>query len=198
MTVQSSIKIYGDKKSGNCLKVKYVCDFLDISYDWIDVDILKNETKTAKFLSMNPAAQVPIIELPNSKFLAQSNAIMRFLGKRSSLIPQDPFLEAKMDEWLFWEQYSHEPAIAVLRFKRFYLGLPDEQIDPVIIEKSYRALKIMDDQLARQKFFVGDEFTLSDIALFSYTQFASDAKLDLSDFPHVRRWVGECKHILGI
>jgi glutathione S-transferase len=193
MINEHHIKIYGDKKSGNCLKIKYLCDLLNISYEWIEIDILKNETKSKEFLTKNPTGQVPLIELPNLKFLAQSNAILRFLGKGSSLIPKEPFLEAKMDEWLFWEQYSHEPAIAVLRFKRLYLNLTDEQIDHTLIENSYNALRIMDNLLGQQKFFVGNEFTLADISLFAYTQFSSEAKLDLSNFSHVSRWINDCK-----
>ena len=118
------MKVYGDTNSGNCLKVKWVCDHLALPYTWIAVDTLKGETRTAEFLKLNGAGQVPAIELDDGRTLAQSNAIIRYLARGSHLIPQDAFAEGKMDEWLFWEQYSHEPYIAVCRFQMFYLKKP--------------------------------------------------------------------------
>jgi glutathione S-transferase len=109
------MKIYGDLNSGNCLKVKWVCDRLALPYSWIAVDILKRETRSAEFLKLNGAGQVPVVEFDDGSTLAQSNAIIRYLARHSDLIPKDAFAAAKMDEWLFWEQYSHEPYIAVCR-----------------------------------------------------------------------------------
>jgi glutathione S-transferase len=110
------MKIYGDTNSGNCLKVKWVCDALALRYAWIDVDTRKRETHTTQFLKMNSAGQVPVIEFDDGRVLAESNAIIRYLGRGSDLIPADAFAAAKMDEWLFWEQYSHEPNVAVCRY----------------------------------------------------------------------------------
>ena len=124
------MKIYGDTNSGNCLKVKWVCDHLALPYSWIAVDTLKGETRTAEFLKLNSAGQVPPFELDDGRTLAQSNAIIRYLARGSRLIPPDAYAEAKMDEWLFWEQYSHEPYIAVCRFQMFYLGKPASDLDP--------------------------------------------------------------------
>src|SRR5271167_998474 len=107
-----AMKIYGDFNSGNCLKVKWVCDRLALSYSWIPVDILKRESRTTEFLKLNSAGQVPIVVFDDGRALAQSNAIIRYLARGSDLIPNDAFAAAKMDEWLFWEQYSHEPHIA--------------------------------------------------------------------------------------
>ncbi len=115
------MKVYGDTNSGNCLKVKWVCDHLALPYAWIAVDTLKGETRTAEFLKLNGAGQVPTVELDDGRALAQSNAIIRYLARGSHLIPQDAYAQGKMDEWLFWEQYSHEPYIAVCRFQMFYL-----------------------------------------------------------------------------
>src|SRR5580700_2400522 len=103
-----TMRIYGDPISGNCLKVKWVCDFLGLSYRWIDVDILKGESRTAAFLAMNPAGQVPVVILDDNRPIAQSNAIILYLAEGSGLIPTDAFERAKMLEWMFWEQYSHE------------------------------------------------------------------------------------------
>ena len=124
------MKVYGDTNSGNCLKVKWVCDTLALPYGWIDVDTRKRETRTAPFLKMNSAGQVPVIEFDDGRVLAESNAIIRYLARGSDLIPADAFAAAKMDEWLFWEQYSHEPYVAVCRFQMVYLGKPASDLDP--------------------------------------------------------------------
>ena len=110
------MKIYGDTNSGNCLKVKWVCDRLALPYAWIEVDMLRQETRTPQFLALNSAGQVPVVEFDDGNTLAQSNAIIRYLARDSGLVPADAFAAAKMDEWLFWEQYSHEPYVAVCRF----------------------------------------------------------------------------------
>ena len=110
------MKIYGDLNSGNCLKVKWVCDRLELPYSWIGVETREGETRTPRFLKLNSAGQVPTIAFDDGRTLAESNAIIRYLARGSDLIPADAFAAAKMDEWLFWEQYSHEPYIAVCRF----------------------------------------------------------------------------------
>ena len=131
------MKIYGDTNSGNCLKVKWVCDHLALPYDWINVDTLKGETRTAEFLKLNGAGQVPAVVFDDGRMLAQSNAIIRYLARGSDLIPHDAFAAAKMDEWLFWEQYSHEPYIAVCRFQMVYLGKPASDLDPDKVKRGY-------------------------------------------------------------
>ena len=153
------MKIYGDTNSGNCLKVKWVCDRLALPYDWISVDTLKGETRTTEFLKLNGAGQVPTVVFDDGRVLAQSNAIIRYLARGSELIPADDFAAAKMDEWLFWEQYSHEPYIAVCRFQMVYLGKPASDLDTDKIKRGYAALARMEHQLAatplsgRRQFF---------------------------------------------
>ena len=137
------MRIYGDEKSGNCLKVKWVCDYLRKPYTWIEIDTLKAETRTAEFLKLNPAGQVPTVVFDDGRALAQSNAIIRHLARDSDLIPADPFAVAKMDEWLFWEQYSHEPYVAVCRFQMVYLGKPVSDLDPDKVKRGYAALALM-------------------------------------------------------
>jgi glutathione S-transferase len=122
------MKIYGDTNSGNCLKVKWVCDRLKLPHSWTEVDTLK--TRTPQFLKLNSAGQVPTIEFDDGRMLAESNAIIRCLARGSDLIPSDAFAAAKMDEWLFWEQYSHQPYIAVCRFQMVYLGRAASDLDP--------------------------------------------------------------------
>ena len=109
------LTIYGDPISGNCLKVKFVADRLGIAYRWVEIDVLKKETRTPSFLAMNPAGQVPTVVLADGRPLAQSNAIMLHLAEGSDLIPSDAFDRAQMFQWLFWEQYNHEPTIQICK-----------------------------------------------------------------------------------
>jgi glutathione S-transferase len=192
------MKIYGDDKSGNCLKVKWVCDHLALPYTWIGVDILKQETRTADFLRMNGAGQVPTILFDDGRALAQSNAIIRYLARGSDLIPSDDFAAAKMDEWLFWEQYSHEPYVAVCRFQMLYLGKPASELDPEKIRRGHAALARMEQQLALTPFLVGEALSLADVALLAYTRLAHEGGFDLGDYPALRRWIGEAERSLGL
>ena len=192
------MKIYGDDKSGNCLKVKWVCDHLGLPYTWIDVDILKQETRTADFLKMNSAGQVPTIVLDDGRALAQSNAIIRYLARGSDLIPSDGFAAAKMDEWLFWEQYSHEPYIAVCRFQMRYLGKSASELDPEKVRRGHGALARMEQQLALTPFLVGEALSLADVALLAYTRLAHEGGFDLGGYAAIGRWIGEAERSLGL
>ena len=192
------MKIYGDINSGNCLKVKWVCDKLAVPYDWIAVDTLKRETHTPQFLKLNGAGQVPVVVFDDGRALAQSNAIIRYLARGSCLIPADAFLAAKMDEWLFWEQYSHEPFIAVCRFLMVYLGKPASDLDPDKVKRGYVALARMEQQLASTRFLVGDAFTLADVSLLAYTRVAHQGGFHLDGYAAVRRWIGDSENALGL
>jgi len=192
------MKIYGDTNSGNCLKVKWVCDKLAVPYDWIAVDALKRETHTPQFLKLNGAGQVPVVVFDDGRALAQSNAIIRYLARGSCLIPADAFLAAKMDEWLFWEQYSHEPFIAVCRFLMVYLGKPASDLDPDKVKRGYVALARMEQQLASTRFLVGDAFTLADVSLLAYTRVAHQGGFHLDGYAAVKRWIGDSERALGL
>ena len=192
------MKIHGDSISGNCLKVKWVCDHLALPYIWIDVDILKQEARTPEFLALNSAGQVPTVEFDDGRTLAQSNAIIRYLARGSALIPADAFAAAKMDEWLFWEQYSHEPYIAVCRFQMLYLGKAASQLDPDKVQRGHAALERMEQHLSRDRFLVGDAVSLADVALLAYTRVAHEGGFDLARFPSVRRWIGDGETALGL
>ena len=192
------MKIYGDTNSGNCLKVKWVCDHLALPYDWVSVDTLKGETRTSEFLKLNGAGQVPTVLFDDGRVLAQSNAIIRYLARGSDLIPADDFAAAKMDEWLFWEQYSHEPYIAVCRFQMVYLGKPASDLDPDKIKRGYFALARMEHQLAATRFLVGDAFSLADVALLAYTRVAHQGGFHLDGYASLRRWIGEAERHLGL
>jgi glutathione S-transferase len=192
------LKIYGDINSGNCLKVKWVCDRLGVPYSWIAIDTVKQESRTAQFLKLNSAGQVPVIEFDDGRTLAQSNAIIRYLAHGSDLIPTDAFAAAKMDEWLFWEQYSHEPAIAVCRYQMVYLGRPASELDPDRVKRGYAALARMEQQLTDTRFLVGETLTLADVALLAYTRLAHEGGFRLDGHVSLRRWIGEAEEYLGL
>ncbi|HEX7882638.1 MAG TPA: glutathione S-transferase family protein [Afipia sp.] len=192
------MKIYGDLKSGNCLKVKWVCDRLSRRYTWIEIDTQKNESRTAEFLKLNGAGQVPVLELEDGRTLAQSNAIIRYLARGTDLIPAEAFLSAKMDEWLFWEQYSHEPYIAVCRAQMVYLGRSQGDLDPEKVKRGYAALARMEHQLHDTRFLVGEVLSLADVALLAYTRVAHEGGFHLDGYASVRRWIADSEKILGL
>ena len=194
----AAMTVFGDSISGNCLKVKFVADRLGLAYDWVEISVLKGETRTPEFLAMNPAGQVPVVRFADNGPLAQSNAIILHLAQNTDLIPADPFERALMYQWLFWEQYSHEPAIAVLRFQKFYLKKLDSEIDPALATKCAKVLSVMNHHLAGSDYFVGEKLSLADIALVAYTRFAHQADIDLALYPHVRAWVGRIERDLKI
>ncbi|KCZ88968.1 glutathione S-transferase family protein [Hyphomonas jannaschiana] len=194
------LTLYGDSISGNCQKPKWTADLLGIPFDWVEVDILKGGTQTEDFLAVNPVGQVPVARWPDGRTLAQSNAIMLYLAEEagSDLIPEDSFRRAQMMSWLFWEQYSHETAIAVRRFHKHYLKKSEDEIDPNLMAKGRRALGVMEMQLTFTDWIVGDQMTLADIALVAYTRLAHEGGFDLTEFPAVERWVSRTEAALGI
>ena len=192
------MKIFGDTNSGNCLKVKWVCDRLRLPYRWIDIDTMKGETRTPEFLKLNSAGQVPTVELDDGRTLAQSNAIIRYLARGSDLIPGDPYRAAQMDAWMFWEQNSHEPYVAVCRFQAVYLGKPVSEIDPNLIKRGYGALDHLERHLAGAQFLVGDQFSLADVSLLAYTRMAEDGGLALEGYPMIRRWIAAAEQVLAL
>ncbi|MGD9982506.1 MAG: glutathione S-transferase family protein [Hyphomonadaceae bacterium] len=193
-----TIKLYGSSISGNCLKPKWIFDRLGVDYEWIETDSFDGSTRTADFLALNPAGQVPLVILADGRTLAQSNAIMLYFAEASDLIPRDAYDRAKMYEWLFWEQYSHEPAIAVRIARKHYLGKRDDELDPALLTKGNAALARMEKQLRETRFFVGESMTLADVALVAYTRKAHLGGFALGDYPSVRRWVARVEELLGI
>ena len=192
------MKIYGDSISGNCLKVKWVADSLGCSYDWIETSVLASASRTAAFLAMNPAGQVPAVVLDDGRPLAQSNAIILHLAEGSALIPADAYQRAKMLEWMFWEQYSHEPYIAVARFQMAYIGKPASELDPKIVERGWIALQRMEDGLAETPFLAGPTVSLADVALVAYTRVAHEGGFNFDSYPRVKAWVARVEEALNI
>ena len=192
------MEIYGDSKSGNCLKVSWTADFLGRSYDWIETDILQGESRTPDFLAMNPAGQVPTVLLGDGRPLAQSNAIILHLAEGSTLIPADAYDRARMLEWMFWEQYSHEPYVAVVRFQVKYQGKPLAEVEPRLVERGKAALQRLEDGLAASAFLVGEQVSLADVALVAYTRVAHEGGFSLDLYPAVKAWVGRVEAALNI
>ncbi|XDD46791.1 glutathione S-transferase family protein [Leptospira sp. WS39.C2] len=185
------MKIYGDSQSGNCYKIQLVTSFLKIPYDWVELNIKNGETQTDSFLKLNPNGKIPILVLDDGKVIAESNAILHFLAEGSFLLPKDTYLKAKVLEWQFFEQYSHEPYIAVARFIQHYLGIPEERREEYNSKQKggHKALKVMEQQLEKTPFFVGDKITIADISLFAYTHVADQGGFDLSNYPHILSWI---------
>jgi glutathione S-transferase len=184
-------KVYGDYNSGNCYKIKLMLNLLGAEYQWVAVDILNGETETEDFLAKNPNGKIPVLELEDGTCLWESNAILNFLAEGTPYLLTEPRLRTQMLQWQFFEQYSHEPTIAVARFIQFYLGLPEERMDEYrkLHKRGYKALKVMEQQLQRTPFLVGESFSIADIALYAYTHVADQGGFDLTQFPAIERWL---------
>ncbi len=185
------MKVYGDSQSGNCYKVQLTCALLGIEYQWQAVNILQGENSTEDFLRKSNLGKIPLLELSDGRCLVESNAIINYLAYGSHLLPQDPFMLAKVQQWQFFEQYSHEPYIAVARFIAKYLGMPENKKAEYQSKQAggYKALDVMEQQLQKTDYLVDNNFTVADISLFAYTHVASEGGFDLSKFPAVKDWL---------
>ena len=189
------LTIYGDSRSGNCYKLKLLCAELGMSYDWREVDILEGATHTAEFLAMNANGKIPLLALPDGRHLAESNAILCFLADGSELYAGDAFVRAEILQWMFFEQYSHEPFIATSRFIIKYLGSPPERQADLEQKQAggYKALGVMESQLRERDYLVGHKFSIADIALFAYTHVAGEGGFSLEDYPAINSWLERVK-----
>ncbi|SDH12869.1 glutathione S-transferase [Pseudomonas benzenivorans] len=184
-------KVYGDYRSGNCYKVKLMLHLLGKAYDWVPVDILKGETQSEAFLAKNPNGKIPVLELDDGTCLWESNAILNFLAEGSEFLPSEPRLRTQVLQWQFFEQYSHEPYVAVARFIQLYQGLPEARREEyqVCQARGYKALKVMEKQLERTPYLVGERYSIADIALYAYTHVADEGGFDLQTYPAIRAWL---------
>ena len=183
--------VYGDSRSGNCYKIQLLLSILGKQVDWEEVDILKGATQTPAFLQKNPNGKIPLLEMEDGRTLSESNAILNFLAEGSALIPRSSFDLAKMLQWQFFEQYSHEPYIAVARFINLYLGLPEERKAEYAAKQAggHKALAVMEEQLSRTPFLTGSQLSLADISLYAYTHVAHEGGFDLTAYPAVNNWL---------
>jgi glutathione S-transferase len=185
------ITVYGDLMSGNCYKIKLLLTQLNLPHAWVHVDILNRETRTAEFLSKNPNGKIPLLEIEPGVYLAESNAILHYLAEDTPLLPRDRLARAQVLQWMFFEQYSHEPYIAVARYIVRYLGRP-AGMEARLREKmpgGYAALDVMEKHLTARDFFVGERYTIADITLYAYTHVAHEGGFDLAVYPRVREWL---------
>ncbi|GHC64227.1 glutathione S-transferase family protein [Limoniibacter endophyticus] len=192
------MEIFGDKISGNCLKIKYAADYLGLDYTWIDVDITRGESRTDEFLALSPNGQVPVVRLADGRVLSQSNAILRYIAHGTVLLPDELFGQALIDQWLFWEQYNHEPNVAVCRFDMIYRGKRADERDPVKVAKGEKALDLMDRHLESRDYFVCQRLTIADIALLAYTRLAHEGGFQLEGRNALTRWITRCEQDLRI
>lgn len=192
------LQIYGNFGSGNCLKVKYIADAIGMPFELHEVRSRSGETSTPEFLKLNPAGQVPVVILDDGRSLAQSNAILRYLALDTRFIPADRYEAAKVDEWLFWEQYSHEPSVAVARARVVYDKQAVSDLDPNLVRQGNKALDLMEKALTGRTWLVGEAMTIADIALLPYTRQAPQGGFDLSGRPALLRWIAACENQLGL
>jgi glutathione S-transferase len=184
--------------SGNCYKVRLTAALVGVHLDRREYDIMKGETRTPDFLAhVNANGRIPVLQV-GERFIPESNAACYYIAEGSGLVPTDPFDHADMLRWMFWEQYSHEPNIATLRFWMHSLG-PANLSDlqrlqmPGKRQAGNAALKLMDEHLSTSAWFVGDQVTLADVCLFAYTHVASEADFDIKRYPHVLQWIERLK-----
>lgn len=193
-----SLMVYGDGRSGNCLKVKWLLDRLGLTYDWVETYVMSGVTRSPEFLALNPAGQIPLVVFADGRKLAQSNALLIHFAEGTDLIPSDAFDRARMLEWMFWEQYSHEPYVAVARFQLTYQGRPRAEIEPRLFERGDAALDRLEAALMAAPYLVGDRLSLADIALVAYTRVAHEGGFDLTKRPALRSWIGRVEADLVI
>jgi glutathione S-transferase len=184
------LKLYEYASSGNCYKIRLLLNQLGIAYQRMPIDILAGESRTAEFIAMNPVGKIPVLEINPDRYLAESNAIIAYLADGTDFLPVDRWERAQVMQWLFFEQYSHEPNIATVRFW-ISIAKIAEQKSAAIAQKQalgYAALQVMEQHLTKHDYFVGERYSIADIALYAYTHVAEEGNFDLSQFPAILAW----------
>lgn len=194
------LTIYGMADSGNCYKVKLAAEQVGAAYRWVEVDSTKGGTRTAEFLARNPNGKVPTLGLEDGGYLPESNAILHYLADGTPLLPDGRLEKARVLQWMFFEQYSHEPYIAVARFIRGWTPLDSPRRTaelPRCCERGHQALAVMERHLSSQPWFTGADYGVADIALFAYTDVAHHGGFDLSGFPAICDWLARVRATPG-
>jgi len=189
------LTVYGMADSGNCYKVKLALEQLGRPYRWVEVSTTRGETRTREFLARNPNAQVPVLELEDGQFLPESGAILCYLAEGSPLLPAERLARARVLQWMFFEQYSHEPCIAVARAVLRYQppDSPRRAELPRLQERGHKALGVMQQHLAREPFFAAGRYSVADIALYAYTHCAADGGFELARYPAIVAWLARVR-----
>jgi glutathione S-transferase len=185
------MQLFGDSISGNCYKLRLACAQLDVDHDWHETDIMAGESRSEAFLEMNPNGKVPLAKLPDGRCLAESNAILSYLADGSEFAGKGRYGKASVLQWMFFEQYSHEPYIATSRFIIQYLGNPAERQADLESKRTggHKALMVMDEHLNGREFFANDAYSIADIALYAYTHVAHEGGFDLGSYSNIRAWL---------
>lgn len=185
------LKLYDFLPSGNCYKVRLLLAQLGRPFRRIDIDILDGTTRTPEFLAKNPNGRVPLLELDDGRMLAESNAILWFLADATPFVPRDAYARALSLQWLFFEQYSHEPYIATSRYLLSVLHEGEKYRDEIRRrrEPGLAALGVMETHLSERTFFIEDSYSIADIALYAYTHVAPEGGFSLEPYPAIRRWI---------
>jgi glutathione S-transferase len=184
--------LYSSPVSGNCYKVRLLLAQLGLGYETVDLSVADRSNRPEVLGDLNPAQRVPTLVLDDGRVLAESNAILWYLADGTPYVPDDRFERAQVLQWQFFEQYDHEPAIAVVRFWRAYSGRPDDFADRYAerMAAGYRALDAMERHLAGRAFLVGERYSIADISLYAYTHVAHEGGFELDRYPAIRAWLG--------
>lgn len=184
--------LYNSQLSGNCYKVRLLLAHLGLPYERRELDVVDRSNRLDVLGDKNPALRVPVLELDDGRHLAESNAILCYLSGGTDYLPDDAYEQAKVLQWLFFEQYDHEPNIAVARFWVGVLGQPERFADELAAKREggYRALDAMERRLTGAPFLVGDRYTIADISLYGYTHVADEGGFELARYPGIRAWLG--------
>ncbi|MGB0563491.1 MAG: glutathione S-transferase family protein [Spirulinaceae cyanobacterium] len=184
-------RLYQSQPSGNCYKIRLLLTQLGLPFEIVEIDIFKGESRTPEFLAKNPNGRVPLLELPDGRYLAESNAILVYLSEDTEYGGQTRWERAQIWQWLFFEQYSHEPYIATSRYWRTLLGQPEQYQAQLAAKQApgYAALDVMEQHLQDHVFWVGDRYTIADIALFAYTHVAEEGGFRLGPYPQIQQWI---------
>ena len=191
--------LYDSPVSGNCYKVRLLLAHLGVAYERRTVDVVDRSNRRELLGGLNPALRVPTVLLADDRPLAESNAILWYFGEGTRFVPADRYERAQVLQWMFFEQYDHEPAIAVARFWLAYSGRPDAFADRIEerMAAGHRALAAMEGHLDGREFFVGERLSLADVALYAYTHVAHEGGFDLAGYPAVRAWLDRVAAVPG-
>ena len=193
------LRLYDNHLSGNGYKPRLLLAHLGSTYEAVEIDIMKGESRTPEFLARNPNGRIPVLELENGTCIAESNAILHFLAEGSRFLPADRLSRALVLQWMFFEQYSHEPFIAVARHWIQHAGMSEAQRAqlPDKHEGGHAALAVMEGHLSGSGWFVGTGLTIADIALYAYTHVAEEGGFDLAGYPAIRDWLDRVRQQPG-
>lgn len=183
--------LYDNQVSGNCYKVRLMLAHLGLEYERVDVSVAERDNREELLGGINPAARIPVLRLDDGRHLAESNAIIWYLAEGTDYLPEDRFERAQVLQWMFFEQYDHEPNVAVARYIVHVLGAPPDYADVLAKKRegSHRALRAMERYLSRHEYLVGERYGVADIALYAYTHVAEEGGVSLEGYPAIRAWL---------